>query len=49
MKKIKGNPTNSSKNSKKVTYKYCERCGTFTHLQGKCINIEHSIRKGRKS
>lgn len=48
-KKIKNNPINSSRNSKRVIYKYCERCGTFTMLNGRCINIEHDIRKGGKS
>lgn len=47
--KSKGNPINSSKRSKKIVYKFCERCGTFTHHNGRCVNIEHSIRKGRKS
>lgn len=46
--KDKGNPVNSSKRSKITIYKLCEKCGTFTNTMGRCINIEHGLRKGRK-
>ena len=44
----KQNAINSSKNSKTIRYTYCSRCGTYTITNGRCVNIEHSIRKGGK-